>query len=376
MPASLDTSKQTAGRPIWITGTLLFLCAAPILAQEGPPLKVRVSPVIVQPIVEQLPLSGTLISPRSTALAARVDGYVEKLLVEAGRRVEAGTALLELDGRIAALELERLTAAREEARVLHRDSERRATEGERLLRDKHISSTEYESLLAQAAARKAGVRQLDAQVAIQQELHNRYTVRAPFAGVIAEKLTEVGQSVRADTPVFRLVQTDPLWAEVNVPERYLYELVAGTPVQLVLDARPSAQYDGSVEIVVPVNDVETRTFLARITVPNPESEMVPGMSARVAFALGGAERAAVLQVHTDAVVRSADGTTKVWVLRQGAQGHIAEPVPVVVGRRSGKRVEVSGQNLGPNDSVVTLGNESLRPGQAVVVDRSLVSVEK
>ena len=340
----------------------------PYLVAAAPALKVLVAPVVSAPMVEKLLLSGTTTSPQSSALATRVDGYVEKLLVDVGDRVHAGDPLLEFDARIAGLELQRLTAAAEEADFLYRDAARLAKEAKKLVNNKNISQTEYETRIAQAAASKARTAQLSAQRQVQQEQLQRHTLKAPFTGVIAEKLTETGQWVRADSAAFRLAQMDPLFIEVRVPERYFGRLRVGAGVQLVPGFQADLDISTKIERIVPVSDPDSRTFLARLKIPNPDWSLVPGMAVRAEFSLSDAQTGAVLQVPADALVRRTDGSTLVWVVRPERDASVAQPIAVTVGRSANNHVEINSGQLKAGDPVVILGNESLRAGQPVTIE--------
>lgn len=343
---------------------MLFSC----YAAAASTMKVLVAPVVSAPLVEKLPLSGTLTSPKFSDLATRINGYVEKLYVDVGDRVGQGDPLLSLDAKIAKLQLERLTAARQEAEILHRDAERLAAEAKELADNKHISQTEYESRLATAAANRAEVSQLSAEQAIQQEQLERHTLRAPFAGIIAEKLTEAGEWVNDDSAVLRLAQMHPLYLEVRVPERYFGRLREGSKV--TLNPGSESVLNLLVDRVVPVSDPNTRTFLIRAVVPNSSWVLLPGMSVKAEFTLADKQAGPVLQVPADAVVRRTDGSTLVWAVRSAEQGDVAQPVEVIVGRSSDNRIEVTSDRLKPGDPVVILGNESLRPGQPVTMESS------
>jgi RND family efflux transporter MFP subunit len=146
-----------------------------------------------------------------------------------------------------------------------------------------------------------------------------------------------------------------------VPERYFGDLHAGTPVTITFDAYPGRPIESAVDSVVTVADRDSRSFTARMDIPNPDYRLAPGMSAGLLFHLGGDRAQAVLQVPADAVVRRSDGSALVWVVRGGQ----AQPVTVTVGRRNRLNVEVHAADLAADDQVVTLGNESLRPGQSV-----------
>ncbi len=358
-------SSRASAAATWLfVATLL---PTGVTGQPSAPMKVRTSAVVEGPIAETLPITGSVTSPNYTALASRVDGVVAAVLRDAGARVELDEPLLEIDRSLAELELKRLQASLAEARHLHTDSVRRAEEAGELVERNLVSRTEYESLLAQAAARKAGLVELESRIATQTEQLRRHTVRAPFAGVVAERMTNVGQWVRADTPVLRLVQMNPLQVDVRVPERFLGLLDHEAPVRVALEAQPEHWLESMLAVAVPVADTETRTFLARVVLPNPDWRIAPGMSARVQIALNRGTSHPVLQVPADAIVRRPGGDAVVWVVRDGAEGAVAESVGVVLGRRNGTMIEIDGDGLAAGQLVVTLGNESLRPGQSISV---------
>lgn len=343
-------------RKAWIP-TLLCLGFWP--AWLSAQMQVRVEPVIRAPIVEQLPLSGSILSPRYADLTTQESGLVLALHVDVGDSVRQGDVLLELDGELTRLELERLLARQEEAGLLYEDARRLADEARRLIQDRNISRTEYDSRLVNEAAEETRLRQLGSQVRIQRLKLERYTLRAPFNGVIGMKHTEIGEWVSAGNAALQLVQMDPLRVQASIPERFFGEVGPGTRVSISVDAYPGKKIESQVDRVVTVADSNTRSFSVRLDIPNPGHLFAPGMSAELVFSLGGDQARPVLQVPADAIVRSSDGSAAVWVARNGR----AHRVDVTVGRRNSDRLEVQSDGLTEGDLAITLGNESLRPGQ-------------
>lgn len=343
--------------------------AAPLPAAAQ--MRVKVTPVVAAPVQQTLQLPGTLVSPRSSALAARVEGHVDSLLVEVGDRVATGQPLLRLDDTIARLELERLEISLAEAELLQRDAQRLAREAEALAGAQSMSQSRYRTQLAQAAIEEAKVRQIRAAIAIQRERVARHGLAAPFAGVVTQRRAERGQWVGAGDSVLQLTATDPLRVELDVPERHHGRVAAGTPVTVLpADAEGDAAIAGTVERVVPAADPVSRNFRVHIALANPDGRLMPGMSARVTVALGDAPGASAiaLQVPADAVERRPDGSARVWVVQRGGDGSVARPVAVRTGRHVGDRVEIVSPDLRPDDLVVVQGNEGLRPDQPVVPD--------
>ena len=341
-----------------------ILCC--LLALHGgalhPQMQVRVETIRFAPLIESLPLSGSVASPRSSAVAAQESGSVAEIRVEIGDRVVEGEILVVLDSAMARLELDRLEAEADEAQVRHREARRLAEEGRRLVDERNIPRTEYESRLANEAALGARVQQLLAQVRVQNLRLARHEIRAPFDGVIGARLTELGEWLGAGAPALQLVQMEPLRIQARIPERYFPEIPRGTPVWVTLDAYPGERIETRVDSIVPVSDANVRSFIAWMDVPNAESRLAPGMSARLAFQPAAADPRPVLQVPADAIVRRTDGSAIVWLAREG----IATDVPVTVGRRSGSAVEIIAEGLAPGEAVVTMGNESLQRGQQIV----------
>jgi len=341
-----------------LLGLMLSWSAMPATQAQ---MQVRVAPVRLAPILQQLPLSGTILSPRRSNVAPQESGLVQRIAVDEGDRVESGDILLELDTEMMQLELERLQARQAEAQLLFKDTRRLADEGRRLIGERNISQSEYESRLANEAAAEQRLLQSRVEVRMQQVRLQRAILRAPFAGVVAAKMTEVGEWLAAGSPAFNLAQLDPLRVQARIPERYFGEVGAGTAVRITLDAWPGQNMEAHIDSIIAVSDADTRSFMARMDVPNPEARMAPGMSAQLVLRLGDETSKPVLQVPADAIVRRADGNALVWVVNDG----VARPVTVTVGRRSGDHVEVHAAGLEAGDPVVTLGNESLREGQAV-----------
>lgn len=350
-------------------GILLIGLAAATASAQRPAMKVLVAKVERAPLAETLPLSGTLTSPKASNLTTRLSGSVETLYVDVGSRVQAGDQLLALDEKLGRLELDRLDGALRQAEILYKDAVRRVDEARELTSSNNISRTEFDARVAQADADSANVAQLRAQHAVQQEQLSRHVLKAPFAGVIAQKLTEEGEWVREDMAVFALVQMDPLFLEVRVPERYAGRLQKDSGVTVSPGARPGLERQVLIDTVVPVSDPTTRTFLVRAVIANKDWSLQPGMSVKAELALLAPGTPDVLQVPADAVVRKPDGTSIVWIVRSSGKGEVAQSVSLQVGRSAGQQVEVTSDELAPGDRVVVLGNESLRPGQAITVQR-------
>ncbi len=344
------------------TGAAIAMAGlAPALAQDAAPVAVA-APRQIE-VGEQVRLTGTLTAERSARLSPRVDGLVARMRAEAGDRVKAGAPLLELDATLARLALERAKAGTAEARARAAEAERLAGEARRLVAERHLPRTELERREADATLAAAALEAAESAEREQAELVRRHVVPAPFAGVVARRLADVGEWVGRGTPVFELVGTDRIRLDVQAPQERYAAIAAGASVRVLADALGPEPLAGRIAAIVPVTDPTARTFLVRILVDGAGGKLLPGTSATAIIELPGAEQA--LAVPRDALLRYPDGTHSVFVLRQAGGRTLAEERRVRIGR-SAAEVEIL-DGIAPGDRVVVRGNEALRSGQAVRV---------
>ncbi|HSW32134.1 MAG TPA: efflux RND transporter periplasmic adaptor subunit [Steroidobacteraceae bacterium] len=330
-------------------------------AQDAVPVAV-VSPRPAQ-VTDQLRLTGTLTAERSARLSPRVDGLVSRVRVDAGDRVKSGAALIELDSAVASLALERAKAGTAEARARTDESNRLAVEARRLVAERHLPQTELARREADAKLAAAALVASEAFEREQAELVRRHTVPAPFAGVVARRLTDVGEWVARGTPVIDLVATDRVRLDVQAPQERFAAIREDAVVEVFADSLPGESLPGRVVARVPVSDPSARTFLVRILVDGAAGRLLPGTSATTVIGLSGSQKALV--IPRDALLPYPDGSHSVFVVRESAGVTTALERPVKLGR-GGAQVEILA-GIESTDRVIVRGNERLRNGQTVRV---------
>jgi RND family efflux transporter MFP subunit len=331
-------------------------------AQEAVPVAV-VQPRVAQ-VAEELRLTGTLTAERRARLSPRVDGLVARVRVDEGDRVQEGASLIELDATVATLALDRTKAETAQARARSEEAGRLVSEARRLVAEKHLPRTELERREAEAKLATASLAASSAAEREQAELVKRHTVPAPFAGVVARRLTDVGEWVARGTPVIELVATDRVRLDVQAPQERFAALRGDADVRVLADSLGGASSPGRIIARVPVSDPTARTFLVRVLVDDAEGRLLPGTSATAVIGLPGARQALV--VPRDALRPYPDGSHTVFVVRDAAGGgSTAVERPVRLGR-GGAQVEIL-EGIERGDRVVVRGNERLRNGQPVRV---------
>lgn len=354
-------------RLIYLAGFCLVVPVA-VLAQENS-TPVSIVRATMSPVYDEIPLSGSILARRVSRISAKLEGFVAELMVDDGYEVKAGEPLLMLDNVMAKIELSRSRAQVSEAQARLKEAERQRDEATELVKKKHIPATSYEATLSEVDISAAILQGLRAELARQEETLSRHTIYAPFDGVIASKLVEVGQWVDTGTALLELVEVDVLRVDVPVPQHYFAAVTPGTEVKVRFDALPEQVFSGKVTMKIPVGDESARTFPVRIEMQNKERVIAPGMSARVRFLLNRREQALVLP--RDAIVKKSDGTELVWVVNDKDGVLQAMSIKVQSGKPFERMVELVKGELSAGERVIVRGNEILRPGQAVHVVEEL-----
>ncbi|MEM7084009.1 MAG: efflux RND transporter periplasmic adaptor subunit [Pseudomonadota bacterium] len=322
-----------------------------------------VSPVqVTMPVnaglTERVALSGSLTALHDASLSSRTAGLVAHLFVDAGDTVSRGQPLIALDTALAEHELTQRQAARQAARVARDEAQRQLNEAERLAEQKLFPQTELDSrrgALAQAEARLA---QSVAALRQQQEVVARHTLSAPFDGVIAARLTDIGEYVALGSPVMRLVAPSPLVLDVQVPQEHYPAMPRLGRIVVRADTEPQRDLVATLLAAVPVGDATARSFQARLLIEE-SGHLLPGTSASATLFFQGVNQS-VYVVPPDALLQQADGQFSVFTVSDGK----AFRHRVAVGRGNEDGIEIL-DGLPGGQPVVVRGNEILQDGQSV-----------
>ncbi len=344
---------------------IIFLVFTPAVFAEAP---VRVETVSSRTIVQQINVSGSVTSPRSAVLSTAVAGLVAEIAVDEGHRVEAGEALLSLDAELAELALDRSLAEVRQSEAALADARRRLADAEAVGAKRAIARTDIESLRAEVLSDEAALAATRAASREQEAIVARHRLRAPFAGVISVRHTEMGEWVNPGDGLLELVATENLRFDFRVAQDYFGALTPDTPVEIALDAVPDRVLRGRIDAIVPVKSPGARTFLVRVLTDDIEVgealAITPGMSVRGRLKLDTGRRG--IAVSRDALMRFPDGRISVWVVDDEDELPIVRERSVQTGFEFDGQVEIT-TGLADGDLVVTRGNETLQDGQAVII---------
>jgi RND family efflux transporter MFP subunit len=359
-------------------------------------VSVATAVAVEQPITRFIRVTGSLAAEEQADVAAETQGRVVATPVERGTRVAAGADMI----RIAPAEAE-AQAAEAEANAAQIESRlgvtgdsafdidrvpevanARATlaltqgdfdRAKMLFEKKLLSQAEFDQRSAQAEvarrqhdiARNGAVQQYQAllgaraRVSLAKKALADTVVRAPFAGVVGERLVSVGDYVTRGTKVVSVMRTNPLRLQLTVPQQFSVEVSVGRAVALEVDTAPGKTFAGQVRYVSPALQTDSRTLIVEAVVANADGSLKPGSFATAQIEQK-ADTAGVLAPA--AAVRTVSGTARVFVVA----GDRAEERLVTTGQSVGDLVEIT-SGLKAGEHVVTSNVAQVVDGVRVTV---------
>jgi RND family efflux transporter MFP subunit len=347
-----------------------------------------VSQVYPSQSLSLLNASGYIVAQRKAAVASKVTGRLEALLVEEGSKVKEGQVVARMENadvsafrNQAAANLNTARATLEQVRA---DRDNAQTEYERykkLVASGYVARSEYEAVETRYRRAVEGVKASEAAVnsataALQNaDVNIEYTlIRAPFDAVVLTKnadvgdiVTPIGAAANAKAAVVTIADMASLQVEVDVSETSITHIRVGQPCDIQLDALPNQRFQGEVYAVVPTIDRSKATVLVKVRFLNKDPRMLPDMSAKVAFLsrrLTPAELKPRLAANQSALI-ARDNAAFAFLL----EGNRVKETPVQTGSRLGDMTEIlSGLKAG--DRVVIKPPKGLKDGSRIkVVER-------
>ncbi len=304
----------------------------------------------------QLRLTGSLKGMREADLAANAAGRVTKTFVERGDQVQAGQIVAQIDTSSAALTLAEARVQVETSRTQEDINQADCKRAEQLFAKSAISAAEYDNVTAKCKTAQLGLKAAEARQNVASKNVGDGAIRAPFAGVVAERFVDVGEYVQPQSKVISLAQSAELRLQFTVPEASVGEVKEGADVSFTVAAYPDKTFHGKVRFVSGSVRAATRDLVVEALVDNSEKKLLPGMFADVALSTGTRK---LPSVPLSAVFERQD-KRRVFVVKDG---RLEERV-LQTGPESNGRLSVeSGVKAG--EAIVTANADRLTNGARV-----------
>ncbi len=302
-------------------------------------------------------------------LGFRIGGKISQRLVDVGDRVSEGATLARLDTDDVRLQLDAARAQFASAQADHKLAKSELERYRELQERQVISRSQFDAVESRFDASAAQLRQAGANLKVARNQADYAALKAPQAGVVAQRLAEAGQVVSPGQPVFVLAVDGDREVRIDLPEQDVGRFTIGMPVAIELWSRPGQLFTGKLRELSPAADPRSRTFEARVAFDNDAVGAELGQSARV---FAQAATSETLSIPLSALTAEQE-ETYVWVVDPASA--TLKKTPVEVGPYQEQVVPVL-SGLRASDWVVAAGTHLLREGQPVIpVDRSNRQVE-
>jgi HlyD family secretion protein len=363
---------------------------------------VDVAPVTAGLIEEKISRNGDIAPSCQVTIYSKVQGWLGKIHVREGDLVQVGQEIATLDKREAEAAVAQARASLEaakarlnqvaataketvESQILHAkanmelaevDLERnQALHEKNLIASQKLDEVRMRYNVAKAAYNlamnslhkktwendialaEAQVNQAKAVLDLYQAQLGNLIILSPIKGGVTKRFVDPGTMVKDTTPILCLMDLSEMKMVVNVIEREFIHLRKGQPVKITITAFPDRVFSGTIEIINPAIDVQSRTAEIQISIPNPDFFLKPGMFGRAEILLRSNPQAVLVPIKS--VLAEVDKDF-VFVLQDNKVFRRAVKKGIV----RDADVEIL-QGLNPGEQVITAGHTSLKDGAQV-----------
>lgn len=312
---------------------------------------------------------------------ARVEGYLEKMLFEEGRRVERNQPLFMINQDLYRARVDKAAAQLKKDQAQELKTGRDVARLRPLYEQNAASQLDLDNAVAAYESAKANVAMSKADLA-QAELELGYTtVRSPISGYISERHADIGTLVgpgsksllatvvASDTVLvdFSLTALDYLRSQQRNVKLGEQDTSRSWQPSITVTLADNSVYPekGLVDFAEPQVDPKTGTFGVRAELANPERKLLPGQFTKVKLLLDVRENAVVVPAKAIAIEK---GGAHVYVMRRDST---AEKRLIETGPEFGNYVVVE-RGLGPQEVIVTEGYHKLSPGALLAPQQKVV----
>ena len=323
-----------------------------------PPASVSTAKAVFEDWMPRIDIVGTFNPVRGADLSVEVPGIIDQVSFDSGGDVQAGAQIIKLRDSDEVAKLRTLEANRDLAKS---NFDRDKAQLDRML----ISRAQFDVTAANLQA-------LEAQVAEQEAIIAKKTLRAPFAGHLGIREVNAGQYISPGTKVVTLQALDPIYLDFFLPQQVLERVRVGQEISVTVDTYPDATFTGRISTIDPKVDAATRNVAVRATLPNRDRKLLPGMFANARIETGAPVR--YITLPQTAITFNPYGNMVYRVTEQaddkGKQSLVVRQTVVQTGQTRGDQIAIlSGLNEG--DLIVSTGQTKLQNNAPVTVNNAV-----
>ncbi|KGJ05619.1 hemolysin D [Paracoccus halophilus] len=350
---------------------LALLSPGALLAQDAPAPTVTVLTAQSQEFIQKVRLPGRIKASTIAEVRPQVSGIIRERLFDEGTSVEKGQPLYKIEDETYAAAVAAARAAVSQAEANFSLAEREARRAEELLATKTGSVQKRDTAVFSRDAAGAALQLAKAQLLSAEIDLERTTIRAPISGRIGLSLTTTGALVGAQQAgaLSTIRALDPVYVDVTQSVNDLLnwdadpetrrELMAGGVEMMLPNGKPFGQR-GELRAAEPQVEPTTGMITLRISFPNPDFRLLPGLYVEVEVPQARAGEAFLLPKN--AVMRNEQGEAHAWLVEDGTV--VMRKLTIQTG--AGNDWVVTG-GIKAGDKIVTSGFQKIAPGARVEI---------
>lgn len=320
-------------------------------AEDSKPT-VKVATVQERNIDQTSEYTATVQAEKVNNISAQLSARIRDIYVDEGMRVSKGQKLVVLDDVNATTYQLQVENAKANLRNIQTDYNR-ALELYKIGGGTKQAVDQMETQLINAKNTVA-----QAERTLRNAAENTVLV-SPISGVVTARNYDPGD-MTGQLPILTVAQVQPVKIVINVSESELSLVKKGMPAIVKFDTYGSEEFHGTITMVAPTVNEQTRTFGVEITVPNSQDKILPGMFGRVTLNLGVSRH--VVVPDRAVVKQTGSGDHYVYVYKDGKVSYnlvelgrrVDDGYEILSGVPAGASVVISGQNRLANGMEVTV----------------------
>jgi len=322
---------------------------------------VQTQDVVQKPLKPFIESIGTLNPFEEVTVSAEIEGVIRSVKVEEGSQVSKGMLLAAIDDSDYSLEVKRADAVFKQAEATLENTRLEFKRKDVLYKEELVTKQQYDDVTTRLSLAEAEVERAKASLSLARLKLSKTKITSPLACVIKEKRVSAGDFVRNGTPLFIIIQPNPLKLRFTVPEKDVGRLRVNQEVMLRVDGFAEAEFKGRVNIVFPNVEEKTRTLQVEALVPNNNGLLKPGLFAKVILYTSG-ERDTIV-VPVTALLYEGE-KVRVFV----TEGDRAKERVVKLGSKYGEFMEII-EGVKTGEKVVFMGQQNLSEGAKVSIQQ-------
>lgn len=310
-------------------------------------------------------LSGEVTAKQTANISTRMMGYVTKIYVKPGDKVASGQLLVSISSDDILAKKAQIQAMITEAEAAAKNAQRDYERFKTLRNQNSVSDKELENVALQNTSMNAKVQMARQQMNEVNAMLSYTNIRAPFSGVVTQKMVDEGSMANPGMPILTIEQNGELQVTASIPEIYIQYVKVGNVAKMELKSL-GITIDGKVSELSPSAFRTGGQYSMKLAIDTKDKENIrPGMYVNILIPNKTGENITSKIMLDKSSIVYRDQLTGVYVIDDQSQANLRW---IRLGKTIGNQVEVL-SGLSQNDKIVSKAEGKLYNGVKVSVNK-------